>query len=382
MKHRIVLLIAGILLFAVFSFFYSNKALSPENARQNPETEENTREDESIKTLAEGLEVPWALAFLPFDSAQGKILLTERKGTVRMIDQNGRLTEEPLLRLSEVASAGEGGLLGIAVHPEFEKNSFVYLYYTYQRDGETLFNRVVRFAFKDQRFTKPKTILNAIPGSLFHNGGRIKFGPDGFLYITTGDAQNPSLAQDKNSLAGKVLRITDEGKPVKGNPFDNEVYSFGHRNPQGLAWDQIGQLWATEHGPSALDEFNRIEKGKNYGWPLITGDQKQKDLSGPIAQSGQSTWAPSGLAYAKDVFFFAGLRSQTLFSATIKTDRVEMQEHLKRRFGRLREVVVGPDNFLYVTTSNRDGRGVPSEKDDQVIRINPTMFQKKALPGF
>ncbi len=315
--------------------------------------------------VANKLEIPWALDFLP----DGSLVFTERPGRVRFIDTREGLLAEPLLVIGEVARSGEGGLLGIAVHPDYAKNQFIYVYYTY-REGRNLANRVVRFRKQGKTLVDKSVIIDNIPGANIHNGGRIKFGPDGLLYITTGDASTRNLAQDKNSLAGKILRLTGDGAVPASNPFPGSpVYSFGHRNPQGLAWDDRGRLWVTEHGSSATDEVNLIRPGKNYGWPIIRGDEQSSGLESPVIHSGGETWAPSGVAFFNGSLFFAGLRGQTLYQLVIEP--VTLQRHLSKNFGRLRDVVAGPDNFLYLLTSNRDGRGVPTGDDDQVIRINP-----------
>jgi glucose/arabinose dehydrogenase len=316
--------------------------------------------------LAEGLEVPWALAILP----NGDILLTERPGRVRLVTESG-LQEEPVAVLDQVEAVGEGGLLGIAIHPQFSDNSYVYLYYTYNGD-KGLTNRVVRMIYSDQSLGDEEIILDDIPGDDIHNGGRIKFGPDNFLYIGTGDAGNADLAQDVDSLAGKILRVTDIGEVVEDNPFNNFVYSYGHRNPQGLAWDETEQLWATEHGPSAQDELNLIEPGKNYGWPIITGDGERENMEAAQVQSGtMDTWAPSGLAYADSSLFFGGLRGQALYEVQLD-ENLALKKHLADSFGRIRSVVASSDGYLYITTSNRDGRGDPSTQDDRLIKIDPS----------
>jgi glucose/arabinose dehydrogenase len=317
--------------------------------------------------VAKKLEIPWALDFLP----DGGIIFTERPGRVRLIDPREGLLPEPLLTIAEVAHRGEGGLLGIAVHPDFGENPFIYVYYTYQQDG-SLANRVVRFRKQDNKLLEEKIIIDNIPGAYLHNGGRIKFGPDGRLYITTGDALNPDLAQDKNSLAGKILRLNDDGTIPEDNPFpDSPVYSVGHRNPQGLTWDEQGRLWATEHGARATDEINLIEPGKNYGWPVIRGEETAAGLESPVIQSGEETWAPSGAAFFQGSLFFAGLRGQSLYQLRIEDRAVTLRRHLTETFGRLRDVSAGPDGFLYLLTSNRDGRGAPIAEDDRIIKINP-----------
>ncbi|MBI2594067.1 PQQ-dependent sugar dehydrogenase [Candidatus Daviesbacteria bacterium] len=331
--------------------------------------------------VAEGLDTPWAIAFLP----NGDMLVTERKGTLRLVDKNGNLQQMPVATLENVKEIGEGGLLGIALHPDFSSNSFVYFYYTYSSEGDNTFNRVVRMKYANNSLTDEEIIVDKIPGASNHNGGRIKFGTGGFLFITTGDAQNPSFAQDKNSLAGKILRVTDEGKPAPGNPFNNEVYSYGHRNPQGIAWDEDGNLYETEHGPSGgtlgtgNDEINLIEYGNNYGWPEIQGDQTREGMVTPIKNSTPSVaWAPGGAAFYNNSLFFGGLRGQTLYEAVIENNKqslqghkvIDFKEHFKGKYGRIREVIAGPDGMLYITTSNRDGRGIPKPEDDRIIRIN------------
>jgi len=320
-----------------------------------------------LTTVAENLEVPWALVFLPDRS----ILITERPGRVRIIDKDGKLDPNPIAQIEDVKQIGEGGLHGIALHPDFPNNHFVYVYYTYGQNIIGTQNRVVRFRYEKGTFKEKTIIVDSIPGALFHDGGRIKFGPDKMLYITTGDAQNPSLAQDINSMAGKILRVTDSGKPSLGNPFNNFVYSYGHRNPQGITWSTSGNLYETEHGQSAVDELNLIEIGKNYGWPTIQGDEQKLGLETPQLNSGSDTWAPAGAAFINDSIFFAGLRGQALYQAIIKNGSLELKTHFKNELGRIREVIVGPDNMLYITTSNRDGRGNPSPDDDKIIRVNP-----------
>ena len=318
-------------------------------------------------SVAKNLEIPWSLDFLP----DGNLIFTERPGNIKLIDAEEGLLPEPLLTINEVAHHGEGGLLGIAVHPDFAESQFIYVYYTYQQ-GEGLANKVVRFRKQGGTLLDKTLIIDDIPGDRIHNGGRLKFGPDGLLYITTGDASISGQAQNENSLAGKILRLEDDGTIPIGNQFpDSPIYSLGHRNPQGLAWDDQGRLWATEHGFTATDELNLIQPGMNYGWPLIHGDEILAGLQNPMIYSGNDTWAPSGAAFWNGSIFFAGLRGQSLYEAVLE-DMPALRRHLERKFGRLRDVVVGPDNLLYVLTSNRDGRGLPTADDDQIIRINLT----------
>lgn len=370
----VTILILGLLIWQYKETLFSNKnretLFSDENktsiqtgskltAQSSGESRVNLS---NTKIIAENLEVPWALVFLPDRS----LLVTQRTGQILLFSEDGS-AKEVIAILDDVLVSGEGGLLGITIHSDFRVNNYIYLYYTYSSTQANTLNRVVRYKFSDKKLRDRTIIVDDIPGASNHNGGRLKFGPDRFLYITTGDAQNPSLAQDKNSLAGKILRVTDEGKAPLDNPFGNLVYSYGHRNAQGLAWDQNNQLWATEHGPSAQDELNKIEKGGNFGWPEITGDKHKAGMISPVIQSGLDTWAPAGLLYSGGVFYFAGLRGQALYSFNPATG--ELDNYFKNQFGRIREAVLGPDNKIYLSTSNRDGRAIPKQGDDKIIKI-------------
>lgn len=274
---------------------------------------------------------------------------------------------------NDTATVPEGGLLGIALHPNFADNGFVYLYSTTDTGG-TLSNRVERYRLDGQTFRDRTEILTGIPASANHDGGALAFGPDNKLYITTGDAGNEDTAQDRQSLAGKILRLNPDGSVPDDNPFGSAVWSYGHRNPQGIAWDQQGRLWSTEHGRSGIqsgyDELNLIEKGANYGWPIIEGDGTQTGMRIPIIHSGDNdTWAPGGLAYADGSLYFAGLRGATLYQAKISNDdTVSLSRHFAGQYGRLRAVAVN-NNELYFSTSNRDGRGSPASDDDHVYAI-------------
>jgi glucose/arabinose dehydrogenase len=324
--------------------------------------------------LAQGLDTPWALTFLP----DGSMLVTERPGRVRLIDSLGKLQTNPLLTISEVVTypasnpSGESGLMGIAVDPKFADNHFVYLYYTYQVTNGEDHNRLVRYEIVNNQLRNPLKLLDNVPGNIRHDGGRLKFGPDGYLYLTTGDSLVPSRSQDRTNLAGKILRLTTYGKPAPGNPFGNEVYTYGNRNPQGIAWDTDGTLYETEHGDSAHDEINRIRVGANYGWSTIQGDQSASGMTTPLLNSENITWAPSGMAFNNGAFYFGELKGAALGKAVINGNSVDYSVFLSNEFGRIRDVVTGPDGMLYITTSNRDGRTTPGPDDDQVIRINPS----------
>lgn len=372
---KIITFILLLLIILTIVFFISSPTFKRLSSQAPIVTSTPTGSSESaerLSVLAENLDTPWAIALLP----EGGMLVTERKGTIRLISKENQLKDEPVATLSTVKEAGEGGLLGIALHPDFSMNKYVYLYYTYSQNGENTLNRVVRMTYDNDTFGKEEIVVNAIPGASNHNGGRIKFGPDGYLYIGTGDAQEPSSAQSKTTLAGKILRVTDRGLRVAENPFNNQVYSYGHRNVQGLAWSSDGSLWATEHGRSGvrsgLDELNVIEMGLNYGWPEIEGDEKLAGMMTAIFDSGSTTWAPSGAAFVENSLFFAGLRGSTLYEAVIEDGKViEVKEHLSGELGRIREVVADESGLLYITTSNTDGRGIPDNTDDKVIKINP-----------
>ena len=263
-------------------------------------------------------------------------------------------------KINEVRPGGEGGLLGIAVSPTYEQDGWVYVYYTAADD-----NRIARLHLGQA----PQPILTGIAKAGIHNGGRIAFGPDGMLYAGTGDASDRGEAQDKTSLSGKILRITPEGKPAPGNPFgDSPVYSYGHRNVQGLAWDGSGQLYASEFGQNRLDELNRIEPGRNYGWPEVEGPGDDPAFVNPVATWSTSDASPSGLAIKGDRAYLACLRGTKLYR--IGLDGSHPQALLSGQYGRLRAVVVAPDQTLWVLTSNRDGRGTPAASDDRILRLD------------
>lgn len=336
----------------------ATQAASPETASPTEAPTAPAEPPPAVEVIAEGLSLPWELVFLP----DGGMLLTERPGVLTLLGSpEGKLTVEG------VHHQGEGGLLGMALHPEFAANNYLYLYFTTIQNDQVI-NRVERYVYRDHTLSDKLLIIDNLPGARYHDGGRIAFGPDGYLYITTGDAGNPQSAQDLNSLAGKILRLREDGSLPPDNPFGTAVYSYGHRNPQGLAWDSQGRLWATEHGPSGFesgnDEVNLIEAGKNYGWPVIRGLETRDGMVTPLVESTRSdTWAPSGMLILDDVIYFAGLRGAALYAVpTSNPSLATLETYFKNEFGRLRTVVLGPDGLFYLLTSNGD---------DKLIRIDP-----------
>lgn len=327
-----------------------------------------------VETFARNLEVPWALAF----ASDGRLFVTERPGRVRVI-RNGQLLGTPALTLTDISATGESGLLGIALHPAFASTRWVYLFYTASTPGGTV-NRLVRYREVNDQLGERAVLLDDIPASAIHDGSRVKFGPDGRLYVTTGDAANPALSQDLGSYAGKILRLNHDGTTPADNPLASPIYSYGHRNPQGIDWHpQTGELWATEHGPTGFDELNRILPGRNYGWPVIVGGDSRPDMETPVAHYSPAI-APSGMTFyggtAIPAFngdlFFGTLRGMHLRRVRLSGTQVITQEALMtERYGRIRDVVFGPDGFLYFTTSNRDGRATPAADDDRILRIRP-----------
>jgi len=323
--------------------------------------------------VARGLVVPWGVAFLP----DGTALVAERDSA--RISRVGVAGGRPV-PVGEITDAAvrvpdsEGGLLGLAVSPRFDVDRLVFAYYS--ASGE---NRVVRMSFDGTRLGLPQPVITGIPAGVFHDGGRITFGPDGMLYVGTGDAKRAPLAQDPASLGGKILRVTPEGRPAPGNPTPgSRVYSLGHRNVQGLAFDRAGRLWAGEHGENSWDELNLIRPGGNYGWPAVEGRADQApDVTGPyfdpVRQWRPAEASPSGLAIVGDTAYLAALRGQRLWVIPLAGETAGRPRALfTERFGRLRTIVPATDGTLWLTTSNRDGRGEPRPGDDRILRLRPT----------
>jgi glucose/arabinose dehydrogenase len=322
------------------------------------------------------LEVPWSLSFAP----DGRLFVAERPGRVRIFDL-GASTSELALTLDDVFRQGEAGLLGLALAPDFAVTRLVYLYYS-AVSGDGAVNRIVRYREAGGRLAERAVILDGIPAATIHDGGRLRFGPDGLLYATAGDAASSSLAQDRASFAGKFLRLERDGTTPRANPFGSPIFSWGHRNPQGFDWHPVTrEIWATEHGNSGNDEINVIRAGVNYGWPTIEGGQTFPNLEPPVASFSPAI-APSGAAFYQGTLFpaFAGnlfaatLRGTHLLRLVVDADgrRITRQERLlDGTLGRLRDVIVGPDGAIYISTNNRDGRGSPVAADDRIIRLSP-----------
>jgi len=318
------------------------------------------------KVLARKMKVPWGIAFLPNGNAlvsernTGRIWLVSRKGGKRKVATIGAVAN----------NAGEGGLLGLATHPNFAVNRWVYAYFTSKSD-----NRVVRFKYQNGSIGPRHAILKGIPRGVYpylhHNGGRLAFGPDGKLYISTGDAYNTANAQNKGSLAGKILRINDDGTIPGDNPFGSAVWTYGHRNVEGLAFDSGGQLWATEFGEKKADELNKIVKGDNYGWPTVEGHDSSGTFHNPfVTWSPTSTCSPSGVAITKNRAWIGALQGECVYSVVLHgPNKRHTSKFFAGRFRRIRTVQEAPDGSLWITTSNRDGRGPFIASDDRVIRI-------------
>lgn len=311
--------------------------------------------------VATGLQTPWDVDFLPDGSTlvtlrdPGKVLRLDDEGTT-VLDAGGEGGAVPGVR-----HESEDGLLGLAIGPE----DGIYMYLTTESD-----NRVVRYDLEGDDLVDPEVILDGIPTHENHSGGRLAFGPDGYLYVTTGDARNLELPQDTSSLAGKILRVTTSGDPASGNPFDNEVWSYGHRNVQGIGWTSDGRMYASEFGSSEFDELNLIEKGGNYGWPHIEGWADDSKYINPLVTWTTDEASPSGIAVTDKGIWMTALRGERLWYVPFRPNgELDEPRDYQLDLGRLRAVVTTPDDELWVVTSNTDGRGDPSASDDRIVRL-------------
>jgi glucose/arabinose dehydrogenase len=333
-----------------------------------------------VDTVLTGLGgVPWAMAFAP----DGRLFVTERIGRVLIVNTTAG-TYEVALVMDGVWAEGEAGLLGLALDPQFGQNHLVYLYVSSRVGTSGAVNRIMRFREVGDRLAEGVVLVDGIPAAQIHDGGRLKFGSDGLLYATTGDAASQGLAQDISSLAGKILRLNRDGTSPRENRFSSPLYSYGHRNPQGIDWHPpTGLLWSSEHGNVGNDEINVIQSGLNFGWPRIQASETMPGMESPLTFYNP-TIAPSGAAFYRNGrisqfannFFIATLRGTHLLRVTVDSTgrRITAQERLLDGvYGRLRDVVMGPDGNLYFSTNNRDGRGTPSQGDDRILRIAPAL---------
>lgn len=339
---------------------------SPADSTPEPtEPAQTGRDDgppEVVETIATGLEAPWGLDFFE----NGDAIVTERDSRrVLRVGAGGEVTE--LGTIDAAAPQGEAGLLGVALSPDFEDDRTAYFYVSTDED-----NRVLRAELDGDSLGEPEPILTGIPVGSNHDGGRLEFGPDGHLYVSTGETGEASLAQDRDSLAGKILRITVDGDPAPGNPFDSEVWSWGHRNVQGLAFDDGDRLWASEFGAQDFDELNLIKKGDNYGWPEVEGEGGEPDFVDPHLTWSVDEASPSGLAFADGHLWMAALRGERLWRVEVDKNRAKNpQAFFVGDYGRMRTIGVAPDGRLWVMTSNRDGRGDPAKDDDRILLVDP-----------
>jgi glucose/arabinose dehydrogenase len=345
----------------------------------------------SVKTLVTNLDVPWGVAFLP----DGSALVTERHnrrilkvGPGKTTD--GELTVKPLTTIEGVYANNEGGLLGIAASPGYARDKTIYIYYTTKKD-----NRIAKLRLDAAR-PRPRAIVTGIPGAGVHNGGRLAFGPDGYLYASTGDASRAGGSQNRHDLGGKILRMTTDGKPPPGNPFKGSlVWSYGHRNPEGIAWDADGRMYSAEIGEAVWDELNLIVPGHNYGWPKVQGMGTMPGMTNPIAVWRPEIGVTNGIAILGRSAIVTCLRGQRIYlvgigsQANISSERIvgsgtgeasikwrpgagiagRPVDALVGKYGRIRDAIRAPDGSIWLTTSNRDGRNDPAAEDDRILRL-------------
>lgn len=335
-----------------------------------------------VDTLATNLTVPWQITFLPDKT----MLFTERTGEVRLL-RDGKLQLKPVLKVNDIKAESKTGLLGMVLHPNFVKNHLIYIAQNYGENNKIRL-RVVRYLYEKDTLINAKTLIQGIPGARNHTGCRLVFGPDKKLYISTGDADQPILAQDLKAYNGKILRISDDGSIPKDNPFikndtaKKEIWSYGHRNPQGMAFEPFSnKLYATEHGPTGGDEVNIIEKGSNYGWPIIHHQETRDGMVKPFLEYTPSIGPAEATFYNGNAFpklkgslLVACLRGESILRIQLDQDKAVKQEvFLKKQYGRIRSLVVGPDGFIYISTSNFDLPESKGERPyDMILRLSPS----------
>jgi glucose/arabinose dehydrogenase len=368
-RRLVIVAIAAVTLAAVATAFFTPSQTTlpiPEPGQSGGNNNNNNNTRPGVQVLAQNLDVPWAIDI----AEDGRLFFTERTGSVMVVDKNGSLLSDPVAYIN-VMQNGESGLLGLVLHPNFTENHLLYVYHTYSNNSAVL-NKVLMLTENDNKIVESKVIIDNIPAAERNDGGRIKFGPDGKLYIATGDAQQPELAQDAGSLAGKILRLNSDGSIPEDNPFEGSpVYSYGHRNIQGLAWHPLSEdLYASEHGPEGNDEINLIKPGSNYGWPIedCSAEKFEKPIlcfNPAVAPAGMTFAALDRLGYQNDILL-ATLKAQHIRLVDLESD---VESNILTGFGRIRDIVEAADGSLYVATSNRDGRAVPSQNDDKILRI-------------
>lgn len=331
-----------------------------EHEQSQSDDNQEHKETKGIETVAQGLDTPWSIA-----RSDDVFYLSERPGKIIKIDGNKK-TEQQVDLDKEVSTAAEAGLLGFVLAPDFKDSKEAYAYYTYEDNGQ--FNRIVKLKLENDTWKEDEVLIDKIPSGQYHHGGRLKIGPDDKLYATTGDALDEQNAQDKDTLGGKILRINLDGSKPKDNPISNSyVYSYGHRNPQGIVWTPDGQMYASEHGNQANDEINEINEGQNYGWPVIEGNEENDNMETPIFTSGSDdTWAPSGIAFKDGIIYSAALRGEGIMKFDVEKDEIKK---VATKYGRIRDVYIVNDD-LYFVSNNTDGRGNPSQNDDKMYKVS------------
>ncbi|KYG91434.1 quinoprotein glucose dehydrogenase [[Bacillus] sp. KCTC 13219] len=320
----------------------------------------NKQQNEVQQVAAENLRAPWAIAKI-----EDTFYLTERTGSIVKIE-NGKMERQQVVLEKELATVAEAGLLGFVLAPDFQDSKLAYAYYTYV-DKVAQFNRIITLYLEDNIWYEKDLLIDQIPSGTYHHGGRLKIGPDQKLYATAGDASEASLAQNLQSLGGKILRVNLDGSIPKDNPFPNSyIYSYGHRNAQGLSWLPDATLYASEHGSAKNDEINQIQAGQNYGWPLIEGNETQQGMHSPQFTSGtETTWAPSGMDFYDGKLYVAALRGTAILAFDIEA---KQYEEVVTGLGRIRDVYI-EDGVLYFISNNTDGRGNPQKYDDKLYKI-------------